>query len=43
MLSIQIKTNVKKKYGLSGVGRIRTHTLAEVGFREGFGESLFNH
>ena len=41
MLSIQIKKNVKK-YGLSGVGRIRTHTLAEVGFREGFGESLFN-
>ena len=41
MLSIQIK-KVKKKYGLSGVGRIRTHNLAEVGFREGFGESLFN-
>ena len=40
MLSIQIKKC--KKYGLSGVGRIRTHTLAEVGFREGFGESLFN-
>ena len=31
-----------KKYGLSGVGRIRTHNLAAAGSGEGFGETLFN-
>ena len=34
--------NVKKKYGPSGVGRIRTRNLAVVGSGEGFEETLFN-
>ena len=35
---------VKKIYGLSGIGGIRTHNLdiLELEFFAGFGESLFN-
>ena len=32
----------KKKYGLSGIGGIRTHNLDILEFFAGFGESLFN-
>ena len=39
MFSIKIKI---KKYGLSGVGGIRTHNYLELDFFAGFGESLFN-